>query len=52
MSERNLAEMELRLITATWARRYDFVLRDDVIEGLARKPIAVSIGLKRRNVLV
>ncbi|OJJ65691.1 hypothetical protein ASPBRDRAFT_139582 [Aspergillus brasiliensis CBS 101740] len=52
---RNLAEMELRLITASWARRYDFVLRDDkmeVNEGLARKPIAVSIGLKRREILV
>ncbi|KAK7422155.1 hypothetical protein QQZ08_009623 [Neonectria magnoliae] len=50
---RNLAEMELRLITATWARRYDFVLRKDemqVVEGLARKPIAVNVGMKRREV--
>lgn len=49
---RNLAEMELRLITATWARRYDFVLRKDemeVVEGLARKPIAVNVGMKRRE---
>ncbi|GAB1195520.1 hypothetical protein APSETT444_004781 [Aspergillus pseudonomiae] len=52
---RNLAEMELRLITATWARRYDFVLRKDemeVCEGLARKPIAVNVGLKRREIAV
>lgn len=49
---RNLAEMELRLITASWARRYDFVLRKDemeVKEGLARKPIAVDVGLRRRD---
>ncbi|KAB8073437.1 cytochrome P450 [Aspergillus leporis] len=52
---RNLAEMELRLITAAWARRYDFVLRKDemeVNEGLARKPIAVNVGLKRREIAV
>lgn len=51
---RNLAEMELRLITAAWARRYDFILRKDemeVNEGLARKPIAVNVGLKRREIL-
>ncbi|EWY99888.1 hypothetical protein FOYG_03817 [Fusarium oxysporum NRRL 32931] len=50
---RNLAEMELKLITATWARRYDFVLRNDrmeIMEGLARKPVAVDVGLKRRHV--
>ena len=52
---RNLAEMELRLITASWARRYDFVLRKDemeVNEGLARKPIAVHDGLKRREPVI
>lgn len=51
---RNLAEMELRLITAAWTRRYDFVLRSDkmeVDEGLARKPMAVYVGLKRREVV-
>ncbi|KAF5019796.1 hypothetical protein F66182_8165 [Fusarium sp. NRRL 66182] len=50
---RNLAEMELKLITATWARRYDFVLRKDgmeIMEGLARKPVAVDVALKRRDV--
>lgn len=51
---RNLTEMDLRLITAAWARRYDFVLRKDemeVNEGLARKPIGVNVRLKRRDIL-
>lgn len=46
---RNLAEMELRLITASWARRYDFVLRRDemeVNEGL------FHVGLKRRGIVI
>jgi cytochrome P450 len=48
----DLAEMELRLIAATWANRYDIVLRNDEMEvnnGLARKSIAVNVGLKRRG---
>ncbi|PCD20968.1 hypothetical protein FGRA07_05120 [Fusarium graminearum] len=48
---RNLAEMELKVITATWARRYDLIMRDDtmeILEGLARKPEAVNVGIRRR----
>jgi benzoate 4-monooxygenase len=48
---RNLAEMELKVITATWARRYDLIMRNDemeIMEGLARKPEAVNVGIRRR----
>ena len=48
-------EMELGLITAAWARRYEFVLRSDKIEvndGLARKSIVVHVVVKRQEVVV
>lgn len=48
---RNVAEMEMKLIVATWARRYEVVLRQDVMEtseGFLRKPLELEIGIKRR----
>lgn len=49
---RNVAEMEMKMIAATWARRYDVVLRQDVMEtreGFLRKPLALEIGIKERR---
>jgi benzoate 4-monooxygenase len=48
---RNVAEMEMKMIVATWARRYDVKLRQDVMEtreGFLRKPLELEIGLKKR----
>ncbi len=48
---RNVAEMEMKLIASTWARRYDVVLRQDHMdtrEGFLRKPLGLEIGLRRR----
>ncbi|KAK8086608.1 hypothetical protein PG994_001582 [Apiospora phragmitis] len=48
---RNVAEMEMKMICATWARRYDVVLRQGVMEtreGFLRKPLGLEIGLKKR----
>ncbi|KAK7920730.1 Benzoate 4-monooxygenase [Apiospora marii] len=48
---RNVAEMEMKMICATWARRYDVVLRQDIMEtreGFLRKPLGLEIGLKKR----
>lgn len=49
---RNVAEMEMKLIAATWARRYDVVLRQERMEtreGFLRKPLGLRIGLSRRR---
>jgi benzoate 4-monooxygenase len=49
---RNVAEMEMKLITATWARRYEVFLRQEVMEtseGFLRKPLGLDIGLRRRE---
>ncbi|KAI0019443.1 cytochrome P450 [Xylariomycetidae sp. FL0641] len=49
---RNVAEMEMKMIAATWARRYDVFLCQEVMEtreGFLRKPLALEIGLKRRR---
>ncbi|KAI1845366.1 hypothetical protein JX266_008461 [Neoarthrinium moseri] len=49
---RNVAEMEMKMIAASWARRYDVQLRQDIMEtreGFLRKPLALEIGLKRRT---
>ncbi|KAK4096419.1 cytochrome P450 [Parathielavia hyrcaniae] len=49
---RNVAEMEMKLIVATWARRYEVFLRQDHMdtrEGFLRKPLGLEIGLKRRR---
>ncbi|KAI0484122.1 cytochrome P450 [Xylariaceae sp. FL0804] len=49
---RNVAEMEMKLIAATWARRYDVELRQDVMyvrEGFLRKPLGLDIALSRRR---
>jgi benzoate 4-monooxygenase len=49
---RNVAEMEMKLIVATWARRYEVYLRQDNMEtkeGFLRKPLGLEIGLKRRQ---
>ncbi|KAM4065733.1 cytochrome p450 [Hirsutella rhossiliensis] len=48
---RNVAEMELRLIAATWARRYSVELRQgdmETREGFLRKPLALQVALSRR----
>lgn len=50
---RSLAEMELRLITATWARRYAVRpladMKSIVKEGFLRKPVRVDMALSRRS---
>ncbi|KAI3323827.1 cytochrome P450 [Xylariaceae sp. AK1471] len=48
---RNVAEMEMKMIAATWMRRYDVFLRQEVMEtreGFLRKPLELEIGFKRR----
>lgn len=48
---RNVAEMEMKLIVATWARRYNVYLRQDHMEtreGFLRKPLGLEIGITRR----
>ncbi|KAI1802625.1 putative benzoate 4-monooxygenase cytochrome P450 [Daldinia bambusicola] len=48
---RNVAEMEMKMIVATWARRYSVFLCQNEMEtreGFLRKPLALDIGLKRR----
>ena len=48
---RNVAEMELALIVATAFRRYEFDLRQDVLEtreGFLRKPLECWVGLRKR----
>ncbi|RYC62791.1 hypothetical protein CHU98_g3423 [Xylaria longipes] len=48
---RNVAEMEMKMIAATWLRRYDVFLRQEVMEtreGFLRKPLGLEIGFKRR----
>jgi benzoate 4-monooxygenase len=48
---RNVAEMEMKMIAATWVRRYDVFLRQEVMEtreGFLRKPLGLEIGFKRR----
>lgn len=49
---RNVAEMEMKLIAATWARRYEVFLRQDDMqtrEGFLRKPLGLEIGMRRRE---
>lgn len=48
---RNVAEMEMKLIAATWARRYGVKLRQgemETREGFLRKPLALDIAIYRR----
>jgi benzoate 4-monooxygenase len=48
---RNVAEMEMKMIAATWVRRYDVFLRQDYMdtrEGFLRKPLALEIGFRKR----
>ncbi|KAM5346125.1 hypothetical protein ACJ41O_009130 [Fusarium nematophilum] len=52
---RNLAEMQMRLIAVTWAKRYDVFLRQDVMEtreGFLRKPMGLDVGISRRKTAV
>ncbi|KAK3499458.1 putative benzoate 4-monooxygenase cytochrome P450 [Neurospora hispaniola] len=49
---RNVAEMEMKLIVATWARRYEVKLLQDYMdtrEGFLRKPLGLKVGLKLRK---
>ncbi|KAF7558418.1 hypothetical protein G7046_g5738 [Stylonectria norvegica] len=48
---RNVAEMEMKLIAATWARRYAVELRQGVMEtreGFLRKPLGLDISIRNR----
>ncbi|KAJ3513110.1 hypothetical protein NM208_g15231 [Fusarium decemcellulare] len=48
---RNVAEMEMKLIAATWARRYSVELKQEVMEtreGFLRKPLGLDIALRMR----
>lgn len=48
---RNVAEMELALIVATVARRYEFELRQEGLEtreGFLRKPLGCRVGMRVR----
>ncbi|GAB0133337.1 hypothetical protein EsDP_00001749 [Epichloe bromicola] len=48
---RNVAEMEMKLILATWARRYAVTPRQGEMrtrEGFLRKPLGLEVGLSRR----
>ena len=48
---RNVAEMEMKLIAATWARRYDAKALQgpmETREGFLRKPLGLEIALTRR----
>ncbi|KAI8634371.1 cytochrome P450 [Xylariaceae sp. FL1651] len=48
---RNVAEMEMKMIAATWVRRYDVFLRQEVMEtreGFLRKPLELEIGFRKR----
>ncbi|CAM1500460.1 Fc.00g096220.m01.CDS01 [Cosmosporella sp. VM-42] len=48
---RNVAEMEMKLIAATWARRYAVELRQEAMEtreGFLRKPLGLEIAIRRR----
>ena len=48
---RNVAEMEMKLILATWARRYAVELRQDYMdtrEGFLRKPLVLDVSISRR----
>lgn len=48
---RNVAEMEMKLIAATWARRYGAIARQgpmETREGFLRKPLALEVALYRR----
>ncbi|TXT11037.1 hypothetical protein VHUM_01788 [Vanrija humicola] len=49
---RNVAEMEMKLIAATWAYRYQPTLLQDYMEtreGFLRKPLKLDISIKRRQ---
>lgn len=48
---RNVAEMELKMIVAAFAKRYNIVLRQDQMdtrEGFLRKPLGLNISISRR----
>lgn len=49
---RNVAEMELALIVAVVARKYEFVLRTvgelETREGFLRKPLGCRVGMRKR----
>ena len=48
---RNVAEMEMKLIVATWARRYSVELRQGVMqtrEGFLRKPLGLNVAIWKR----
>ncbi|KAL1609239.1 hypothetical protein SLS59_001603 [Nothophoma quercina] len=49
---RNVAEMELALIVSTVFKRYEFELRQgemETREGFLRKPLALEVGMRRRQ---
>ncbi|KAF8892391.1 hypothetical protein CPB85DRAFT_1230590 [Mucidula mucida] len=58
---RNLAMMELQMIVATLVKRFDFIpevpavlifsVKLAVREGFLRKPLAFTMGIKKRDVI-
>jgi benzoate 4-monooxygenase len=49
---RNLAEIQMKLIAATWIKRYNVFLEQDVMdtrEGFLRKPTGLNIRIERRQ---
>lgn len=50
---RNLAVMEMALITSTVFRNFDFELLQETLqtrEGFLRKPLFLNVGIRRRNI--
>lgn len=51
---RNLAKIQMKLIAATWIKRYEVSLGQDVMdtrEGFLRKPTGLNISIRRRREL-
>ncbi|KAG9249760.1 cytochrome P450 [Emericellopsis atlantica] len=49
---RNLAEIQMKLIAATWIKRYDVFLEQEVMEtreGFLRKPTGLNVRIQRRR---
>jgi benzoate 4-monooxygenase len=49
---RNLAEIQMKMIAATWIKRYHVELRQEIMEtreGFLRKPLGLDISIRRRK---
>lgn len=50
---RNVAEIEMALITSTIFRNFEFQLEQDTLEtreGFLRKPLYLNVGMRRREI--